>query len=203
MFTYQIRKQINHSMTNFKIKPSPTLPHKIPHCTQLLLVTHIAGWFAHIGLELTPNINIATKTNLLIVQLANLFSRWQLRSVFTYAMFLIVFTVIWLAVCYYLCKKPQIASDSSPICCSQDELSEKSLLATKKDELDASSRQWKSRVEKSDAEKFSVAGKMSERIRDATPTINIKDVDENEKRTPQAKRFKLKGESYMVLTLII
>lgn len=117
----------------------------------------------------------------------------QLRSVFINEMFLIAFVVIWLSFCYYLCKRSQISSDSSPVSRSQDELSEKSLLATKKDELDASSRQWKSRVEKSDAEKFSVAGKMSERIRDATPTINIKDVDENEKKTPQAKRFKLKG----------
>lgn len=117
-------------------------------------------------------------------------------------MILIVFTAIWLAVCYYLCTKTTVISgDSSTISCSQDELSEKSLLATKKDELDASSRQWKSRVEKSDAEKFSVAGKMSERIRDATPTINIKDVDENEKRTPQAKRFKLKGEFCMMISI--
>ncbi|KAG5889512.1 hypothetical protein JTB14_008999 [Gonioctena quinquepunctata] len=72
-----------------------------------------------------------------------------------------------------------------------DELS-KSLLAAKKDELDASATQWKSRVEKSDAEKFSVAGKMGEKIRDAVPTINIPAADENRKRTPQAKRFKLK-----------
>lgn len=114
-------------------------------------------------------------------------------------MFLILFTAIWLVICYYLCTKRSNTvsnDDSSSKSCSQDELSEKSLLATKKDELDASSRQWKSRVEKSDAEKFSVAGKMSERIRDATPTINIKDVDENEKRTPQAKRFKLKGRFF-------
>ncbi|XP_074029765.1 supervillin isoform X3 [Leptinotarsa decemlineata] len=73
-----------------------------------------------------------------------------------------------------------------------DELSEKSLLAAKKDELDASARQWKTRVEKSDAEKFSVAGKMGEKFRDAVPTINIPMADENKKRTPQPKRFKLK-----------
>lgn len=130
-------------------------------------------------------------------------------------MILIVFTVVWLIVCYYLCKKKapssitssntpsskttflKFSNSSSILSSCQDELSEKSLLATKKDELDASSRQWKTRVEKSDAEKFSVAGKMNERIREATPTINIKDIDENEKRTPQAKRFKLKGEFVM------
>lgn len=106
-------------------------------------------------------------------------------------MLLIVFTAIWLLICYYLCNRPQISSKKSSL---QDELSEKSLLAAKKDELDASSRQWKSRVEKTDAEKFSVAGKMSETIRDATPTINIKEVDDNEKKIPQPKRFKLKGE---------
>lgn len=114
-------------------------------------------------------------------------------------MFLIVFTVLWLIICYYLCTKPSVSTNKPSVSCPQDELSEKSLLATKKDELDASARQWKSRVEKSDAEKFSVAGKMSERIREATPTINIKDVDDNEKKTPQAKRFKLKGE-FMFLT---
>lgn len=58
--------------------------------------------------------------------------------------------------------------------------------------MDASSNHWKSRVEKSDAEKFSVAGKMVEKIRNAVPTINIPGVDDNEKKTPQAKRFKLK-----------
>ncbi|XP_056635872.1 uncharacterized protein LOC130444644 isoform X1 [Diorhabda sublineata] len=73
-----------------------------------------------------------------------------------------------------------------------DELSEKSLLATKKDELDAASRHWKSRVEKSDAQKFSVAGKMSEKIRDAVPTINIPTTNDSNKKIPQAKRFKLK-----------
>lgn len=114
-------------------------------------------------------------------------------------MFLIAFISIWLLICYYLCNK---SSRSSKESCSQDELSEKSLLAAKKDELDASSRQWKSRVEKSDAEKFSVAGKMNEKIREATPTINIKDVDDNEKKTPQAKRFKLKGKFEYVCSII-
>ncbi|XP_050500586.1 supervillin-like isoform X2 [Diabrotica virgifera virgifera] len=73
-----------------------------------------------------------------------------------------------------------------------DELSEKSLLASKKDELDAASRHWKSRVEKSDAEKFSVAGKMGEKIKQTIPTINIPAATDSNKRTPQAKRFKLK-----------
>lgn len=126
-------------------------------------------------------------------------------------MILIVITAIWLLVSYFLCKgrKPlkPVASNTKPLkyptsalplssvlFSPQDELSEKSFLATKKDDLDASSRQWKTRVEKSDAEKFSVAGKMNERIRDATPTINIKDADENEKRTPKAKRFKIQGK---------
>lgn len=78
----------------------------------------------------------------------------------------------------------------------QDELSEKSksLLAAKKDELDASSQQWRARVEKSDAEKFSVAGKMGEKIKEAVPTINIPSA-EKAKRTPQAKRYKGKEDS--------
>lgn len=71
----------------------------------------------------------------------------------------------------------------------QDELSEKSLLAAKKDELDAASKQWKARVEKSDAEKFSVAGKMGEKIKDAIPSINLPPPD-RVKTTPQAKRYK-------------
>lgn len=71
---------------------------------------------------------------------------------------------------------------------SQDELSEKSLLDSKKDELDQAAKQWKARVEKSDAEKFTVAGRM-EKTRDRTPTINAPEKNEI-KRTPQAKRFK-------------
>lgn len=95
-------------------------------------------------------------------------------------MYLVVVIFVWLCVCYLLCRSSK-----------QDELSEKSLLASKKDELDAAAKQWRARVEKSDAEKFSVAGKMGEKIRDAVPTINISAMDNN-KRTPQAKRFKLK-----------
>lgn len=72
---------------------------------------------------------------------------------------------------------------------SKDELSEKSFLASRKDQLDAASTQWKHRVEKSDAEKFSVAGKM-----DKIPTINIPSV-EKEKKTPQAKRYKGKNDA--------
>ncbi|XP_066250261.1 supervillin-like [Euwallacea similis] len=75
-----------------------------------------------------------------------------------------------------------------------DELSEKSLLAAKKDELDAASQQWKSRVEKSDAEKFSVAGKIGEKAKEAPPTINLPSTD-NIKRTPQAKRYKGKEDA--------
>lgn len=70
----------------------------------------------------------------------------------------------------------------------QDELSEKSLLESKKDELDVAAKQWKSRVEKSDAEKFTVAGRM-EKSRDRTPTIDLPEKTET-KRRPQAKRFK-------------
>ncbi|XP_019766886.2 uncharacterized protein LOC109542202 isoform X2 [Dendroctonus ponderosae] len=75
-----------------------------------------------------------------------------------------------------------------------DELSEKSLLAAKKDELDAAAKQWKNRVEKTDAEKFSVAGKMSEKIKDAVPSINIPAADKA-KRTPHAKRYKGREDS--------
>ena len=70
----------------------------------------------------------------------------------------------------------------------QDELSEKSILEIKKDELDAASKQWKSRVEKSDAEKFSVAGRMEKNREESNLPINIP--TEEHKRTPQAKRFK-------------
>ncbi|KAL1518089.1 hypothetical protein ABEB36_001766 [Hypothenemus hampei] len=70
-----------------------------------------------------------------------------------------------------------------------DELIEKSLLAAKKDELDAAAKQWKSRVEKNDAEKFSVAGKMKE----APPTLNIPPPPpsgDKARSTPQPKRYK-------------
>lgn len=70
----------------------------------------------------------------------------------------------------------------------QDELSQKSILASKKDELDASGMRWKSRVEKSDAEKFSVAGRM-EKAKDGNLSINIPSADKS-KKTPQPKRFK-------------
>jgi supervillin len=71
----------------------------------------------------------------------------------------------------------------------QDELSEKSILEIKKDELDAASKQWKSRVEKSDAEKFSVAGRMEKNREESNLPINIPAMEKN-KKTPQAKRFK-------------
>ncbi|KAJ8974224.1 hypothetical protein NQ317_012119 [Molorchus minor] len=110
-------------------------------------------------------------------------------------MLLVVIILLWIGLCYFLCRSPgrlPLPSISSRVIAkSGDELSEKSLLASKKDELDAASIQWKARVEKSDAEKFSVTGKMGEKIREAVPTINIPPVD-NKKRTPQAKRFKLK-----------
>ena len=68
-----------------------------------------------------------------------------------------------------------------------------SILKTKKDELETSSNQWKSRVEKSDAEKFTVAGQMrikGDREGAASP-IRILGTDEvGGKRTPVPKRFK-------------
>ncbi|KAK9738386.1 Gelsolin repeat [Popillia japonica] len=70
-----------------------------------------------------------------------------------------------------------------------EELSEKtSILAAKKDELNAASKQWKTRVEKADADKFSVAGRM-EKLEKPVITINIPTPDKT-KRTPKAKRFK-------------
>lgn len=78
----------------------------------------------------------------------------------------------------------------------QDELSEKnSILAAKKDELDAASRQWKSRVEQSDAVNFSVAGRMQQKTE--VPTINISiSGPDNVKRTPQPKKFRGKGGEF-------
>lgn len=92
---------------------------------------------------------------------------------------LVIFTVYFLTRCLF----------------KQEELSEKtSILAAKKDELNAASKQWKSRVEKADADKFSVAGRM-EKLEKPVITINIPTPDK-EKRTPKAKRFKGKdGES--------
>lgn len=71
----------------------------------------------------------------------------------------------------------------------QDKLLDKSALEIKKDELNASLKEWKHRVEKSDAEKFSVAGRMDKNSDWSNLVINIPTVDK-EKRTPQAKRFK-------------
>jgi hypothetical protein len=80
----------------------------------------------------------------------------------------------------------------------QDELSEKSILEIKKDELDAASKQWKSRVEKSDAEKFSVAGRMEKNREESNLPINIPAMEKN-KKTPQAKRFKGKeGTEFLI-----
>lgn len=80
----------------------------------------------------------------------------------------------------------------------QDELSEKnSILAVKKDELDAASRQWKNRVEQSDAITFSVAGRMQKKT---PPTINICISDaESGKRVPQAKKFRGKSGKSIIL----
>lgn len=55
-----------------------------------------------------------------------------------------------------------------------EELSEKaSILAARKDELDAASKQWRSRVEQSDAVNFSVAGRMQQKNDLLTIPINI------------------------------
>ncbi|XP_044756067.1 supervillin-like isoform X2 [Coccinella septempunctata] len=68
------------------------------------------------------------------------------------------------------------------------EITEKaSILSSRKDELDAASRQWKCRVEKSDADKFSVSGKM-EKAKTTIP-VNIPVIDTT-KKAPQARRFK-------------
>ncbi|XP_017777555.1 PREDICTED: supervillin isoform X2 [Nicrophorus vespilloides] len=70
-----------------------------------------------------------------------------------------------------------------------DELSDFSNLKAKKDELDASSKQWKSRVEKSDATNYSVTGRMQQ-IKDV-PNISINiSIADKVRRMPKAKRFK-------------
>lgn len=68
------------------------------------------------------------------------------------------------------------------------------MLALKKDELNASSTTWRARVEKSDAEKFTVTGRMQDTSN--TPTINISQAS-GEKSTPKLRRFKSKeGMTY-------
>ncbi|XP_064214700.1 supervillin isoform X3 [Tribolium castaneum] len=76
-----------------------------------------------------------------------------------------------------------------------DELSQRSILEIKKDELDAASKQWKNRVEKSDADNFSVAGKMEKNREESNLQINIAVDCDKSKKTPQAKRFKGKEGS--------
>lgn len=56
-----------------------------------------------------------------------------------------------------------------------------------KDELDASSQSWKSRIEKKDAEKFTVSGRMQEGIK--LPAINIP-INDELKRTPELRKFR-------------
>ncbi|KAF5297869.1 hypothetical protein FQR65_LT09894 [Abscondita terminalis] len=71
-----------------------------------------------------------------------------------------------------------------------EELSEKaSILAARKDELDAASKQWRSRVEQSDAINFSVAGRMQQKNDLLTIPINIPSFNKIIK-TPKAKTFK-------------
>ncbi|XP_031346658.1 supervillin isoform X1 [Photinus pyralis] len=71
-----------------------------------------------------------------------------------------------------------------------EELTEKtSILAARKDELDAASKQWKNRVEQSDAVNFSVAGRMQQENHSPAIPINISALIKT-KRTPVAKTFK-------------
>lgn len=63
----------------------------------------------------------------------------------------------------------------------------------KKDELDASSQKWRSRIEKKDAEQFTVLGRMQD-----VPNLNISSGDKN-KRTPNMRRFKGKEGLYLCL----
>lgn len=88
-------------------------------------------------------------------------------------------TAILVLVAIYLIKKFLVEP--------QDELSEKSILKIRKDELDASAKQWKARVEKSDAENFSVAGRMQN---DDVPLSIL--TPDKVRRTPSYKRFKSK-----------
>lgn len=73
-----------------------------------------------------------------------------------------------------------------------------SILAARKDELDAASKQWKSRVEKTDAVNFTVAGRMQEILPDITINLPARD---KTKRTPRAKRFKGKEGERLVVAL--
>lgn len=67
----------------------------------------------------------------------------------------------------------------------QDDQAKK--LLSIKDELDASANLWKSRVEKKDAEKFTVGGRMQDGNK--LPTINISLPDES-KRVPELRKFR-------------
>lgn len=74
----------------------------------------------------------------------------------------------------------------------QEDVSEKnSLLAARKDELDASAKQWKSRIDKSDLDNFTIAGRMQQ-IKDIQ--IGIPNVNSDNKKIPKAKRYKGKEE---------
>lgn len=100
-----------------------------------------------------------------------------------------IFAVLFTLVLCFLLKK---------YLSTQDELSEKSsILAARKDELDASAKKWKNRVEKSDAVNFTVAGRMQ----DALPQISlsIQPCDDKTKRTPKARNFKGKDGLYIYI----
>lgn len=75
----------------------------------------------------------------------------------------------------------------------QDDLTEKnSSLAARKDELDASSKQWKSRVDRSELDNFTIAGRMQQQIKDIQ--IGIPNVNSDSKKLPRAKRYKGKDD---------
>lgn len=77
----------------------------------------------------------------------------------------------------------------------QDDHQAKKLLSIK-DELDTSLHSWKARIEKKDAEKFTVGGRMQETSK--LPTINIP-LHGDLKRTPELRKFR--GRQGMVSSL--
>lgn len=118
---------------------------------------------------------------------------------FEYCIALLI--IIYCCIKYYYCNSFCASSSTSIPSTSQDELTEKSVLALKKDELDAAAIQWKSRVEKSDAEKFSVAGRMEDKQDAKTVTLSLNISADKNKRMPQAKRFK--GKDGMCNIIIV
>lgn len=108
-----------------------------------------------------------------------------------------------LSLCISLCVAFAISVLIALLKRLQEELSERtSILAAKKDELDAASRQWKSRIDKSDADNFSVAGRMQQQVKDLH--IGIPNLSSNNKKLPRAKRYKGKdGQSTIYLLSLL